>query len=170
MRRFRWDKKYLHWGVTAFLTIAAAIVFYMIVNNLIVVDEGSSIAKAVASGANTIVTTYGHNVLSNTPTVTFKGTGTATDIFGVTASSVFGSSITLSESGLLPWSGPTALEGFQAATASDVENALKAYDPDGHSLGADFYQWLVDSEVFSADAAGTPRGIAGWWPGSYQNQ
>ena len=34
MRRFRWDKKYLHWGVTAFLTIAAAIVFYMIVNNL----------------------------------------------------------------------------------------------------------------------------------------
>ena len=34
MRRFRWDKKYLHWGVTAFLVIAAAIVFYMIVSNL----------------------------------------------------------------------------------------------------------------------------------------
>ena len=34
MRRFRWDKKYLYWGVTAFLVIAAAIVFYMIVSNL----------------------------------------------------------------------------------------------------------------------------------------
>ena len=34
MRRFRWDKKYLYWGGTAFLVIAAAIVFYMIVNHL----------------------------------------------------------------------------------------------------------------------------------------
>ena len=34
MRRFRWDKKYLHWGVTAFLVIAASILFYMIVNHL----------------------------------------------------------------------------------------------------------------------------------------
>lgn len=34
MKRFRWDKKYLHWGVTAFLVIAAAILFYMIVNHL----------------------------------------------------------------------------------------------------------------------------------------
>ena len=30
MRRpFRWDKKYLYWGITAFCVIAAAIVFYM---------------------------------------------------------------------------------------------------------------------------------------------
>ncbi len=34
MRPFRWDKKYLYWGVTAFLVIAAAIVFYMLVNHL----------------------------------------------------------------------------------------------------------------------------------------
>ena len=34
MRRFRWDKKYLHWGVTAFLVIAASIAFYMVVNHL----------------------------------------------------------------------------------------------------------------------------------------
>ena len=34
MRRFRWDKKYLYWGVTAFLVIAASIVFFMIVNHL----------------------------------------------------------------------------------------------------------------------------------------
>ena len=30
MKRFRWDKKYLYWGVTAFLVIAAAILFYML--------------------------------------------------------------------------------------------------------------------------------------------
>ena len=34
MKRYRWDKKYLYWGVTAFLVIAACILFYLIVNNL----------------------------------------------------------------------------------------------------------------------------------------
>lgn len=34
MKRFRWDKQYLYWGVTAFLVIAAAILFYMIVTHL----------------------------------------------------------------------------------------------------------------------------------------
>ena len=34
MRRFRWDKKYLYWGVTAFCVIAAAILFYMLLNHL----------------------------------------------------------------------------------------------------------------------------------------
>lgn len=34
MNRFRWDKKYLHWGVTAFCVIAACIIFYMLVSNL----------------------------------------------------------------------------------------------------------------------------------------
>lgn len=34
MKRYRWDKKYLYWGVTAFLVIAACIVFYMLVSNL----------------------------------------------------------------------------------------------------------------------------------------
>ena len=33
MKRFRWDKKYLYWGVTAFLVIAAAILFYMFINH-----------------------------------------------------------------------------------------------------------------------------------------
>ncbi len=33
MRRpFRWDKKYLYWGVTAFCVVAAAILFYMALN------------------------------------------------------------------------------------------------------------------------------------------
>ena len=33
-RHFRWDKKYLYWGITAFLVIAAAILFYMALNYL----------------------------------------------------------------------------------------------------------------------------------------
>ncbi len=32
-RHFRWDKKYLYWGVTAFLVIAAAILFYFVLQN-----------------------------------------------------------------------------------------------------------------------------------------
>ena len=28
-RQFRWDKKYLYWGITAFCVIACAILFYM---------------------------------------------------------------------------------------------------------------------------------------------
>ena len=31
-RRFRWDKKYLYWGITAFCVIAACILFYMVLN------------------------------------------------------------------------------------------------------------------------------------------
>ena len=26
--KFRWDNRYLHWGVTAFLVIAASMLFY----------------------------------------------------------------------------------------------------------------------------------------------
>ncbi|MGN1001802.1 MAG: AI-2E family transporter [Oscillospiraceae bacterium] len=34
MKRFRWDKKYLYWGVTAFLVIAGSILFFMLVSHL----------------------------------------------------------------------------------------------------------------------------------------
>jgi predicted PurR-regulated permease PerM len=30
MKNFRWDKKYLHWGITAFCVVACAIIFYML--------------------------------------------------------------------------------------------------------------------------------------------
>ncbi len=33
-RHFRWDKKYLYWGITAFLVIAAGLVFYMLLTAL----------------------------------------------------------------------------------------------------------------------------------------
>ena len=33
-RHFRWDKKYLYWGVTAFCVVACAILFYMALNYL----------------------------------------------------------------------------------------------------------------------------------------
>ncbi|MCR5575821.1 MAG: AI-2E family transporter [Oscillospiraceae bacterium] len=32
MRRFKWDKKYLYWGITAFCVIACAILFFMALN------------------------------------------------------------------------------------------------------------------------------------------
>ena len=32
-RYFRWDKKYLYWGITAFLVIALCVSFYMALNN-----------------------------------------------------------------------------------------------------------------------------------------
>ena len=34
MKRYRWDLKYLYWGVTAFAVIAACIVFYLLASNL----------------------------------------------------------------------------------------------------------------------------------------
>lgn len=33
MKKFRWDKKYLYWGVTAFCVIACSVIFFVIVNN-----------------------------------------------------------------------------------------------------------------------------------------
>ena len=46
MRRpFRWDKKYLYWGITAFCVVAAAILFYMALNYIGAV--GSAISALV---------------------------------------------------------------------------------------------------------------------------
>ena len=42
-RKFRWDKKYLHWGVTAFCVIACAILFYMALSYI------PDIGKAIGS-------------------------------------------------------------------------------------------------------------------------
>ena len=43
MRRiFRWDKKYLYWGITAFCVIACAILFYMALNYIDLLKEGIS--------------------------------------------------------------------------------------------------------------------------------
>ena len=32
--KFRLDKKYIHWGITAFLVIAASVIFYLILSQL----------------------------------------------------------------------------------------------------------------------------------------
>lgn len=32
--KFRWDKKYLYWGITAFLTIVCSIAFFLMLNNI----------------------------------------------------------------------------------------------------------------------------------------
>ena len=39
-RTFKWDKKYLHWGVTAFLVVACAVLFYMALNYISLVGDG----------------------------------------------------------------------------------------------------------------------------------
>ena len=44
-RHFRWDKKYLYWGITAFLVIAAEILFYMAISYL--PSLGKSVGRLV---------------------------------------------------------------------------------------------------------------------------
>lgn len=45
--KYRWDKKYKYWGVTAFLVLAAAITFYCLLTNLSAV--GAVVGKVVSS-------------------------------------------------------------------------------------------------------------------------
>ncbi len=45
MKRFRWDKKYLYWGMTAFCVIVASVVFYLILSDFSRI--GSAIGKLV---------------------------------------------------------------------------------------------------------------------------
>ena len=39
-RRFRWDKKYLYWGITAFLVIAGGLLFYTLLRYFPDVSSG----------------------------------------------------------------------------------------------------------------------------------
>ncbi len=41
-RHFKWDKKYLHWGITAFCVIAASLLFYFTMRNIAVVGQAIS--------------------------------------------------------------------------------------------------------------------------------
>ena len=45
MKKFRWDKKYLYWGVTAFIVIVASIVFYLSLAKFSQI--GSAISKLI---------------------------------------------------------------------------------------------------------------------------
>lgn len=47
--RFRWDKKYLYSGVTAFVVIIASIAFYLIFRNLTAVREAFAVLRRVLS-------------------------------------------------------------------------------------------------------------------------
>ena len=42
MRRFKWDRKYLYWGITAFCVIAASLLFYFAVGNFGSIRSGIS--------------------------------------------------------------------------------------------------------------------------------
>ncbi len=58
-RRFRWDKKYLYWGITAFCVIACAIVFYMALNYLpLLVSAVKSVVSILSPFIWGLVITY----------------------------------------------------------------------------------------------------------------
>ncbi len=60
MRRpFRWDKKYLYWGITAFCVIAAAVLFYMALNYLPLLGRGvAALVKILSPFIWGLVLTY----------------------------------------------------------------------------------------------------------------
>lgn len=108
---------------------------------------------------------YGHNLRGAT---VVKGnvldSNPATDKFGQTDSVLGG---TYSD-GVYSWSGSVA--GFTPATASDVENAIKACTVTmaGETAGTGFYAWLQEIDAIGKDARGVTRSTP-WWPGAYQN-
>lgn len=48
-RQFRWDKKYLYWGITAFCVVAASILFYFILKKLPALGQGLDKLLAILS-------------------------------------------------------------------------------------------------------------------------
>jgi predicted PurR-regulated permease PerM len=60
MRRyFRWDKKYLYWGITAFCVIACAILFYMALNYIGLVGKAiKSLVRILSPFIWGLVITY----------------------------------------------------------------------------------------------------------------
>ena len=48
-RQFRWDKKYLYWGITAFCVVAASILFYFILKKLPALGKGLDKLLAILS-------------------------------------------------------------------------------------------------------------------------
>ena len=48
-RHFRWDKKYLYWGFTAFCVIACAILFYMALNYIDLLGQGIATLTRILS-------------------------------------------------------------------------------------------------------------------------
>ena len=48
-RQFHWDKKYLYWGITAFLVLAAEILFYMALSYLPALGKGLSALMRILS-------------------------------------------------------------------------------------------------------------------------
>lgn len=59
MRQFKWDKKYLYWGITAFCVIAASLLFYMALNYLgFIGDEIKKITIVLAPFIWGFIITY----------------------------------------------------------------------------------------------------------------
>ena len=66
-RHFRWDKKYLYWGMTAFCVIACAILFYMALNYIGLVGKGlGALARILSPFIWGLIITYLLNPLVKT--------------------------------------------------------------------------------------------------------
>ena len=58
-RHFKWDKKYLYWGITAFCVVACAILFYMALNYIGVVGKAlNSLVRILSPFIWGLVITY----------------------------------------------------------------------------------------------------------------
>ena len=58
-RHFGWDKKYMHWGLTAFCVIAASVLFYMLLRYTAVIrDSFSGLMKILSPFVLGLVITY----------------------------------------------------------------------------------------------------------------
>jgi len=52
LKNFRWDKKYLYWGVTAFSVVACSVIFFFIINNW---SEFHSVLKKIQSSLSPVI-------------------------------------------------------------------------------------------------------------------
>ena len=147
-------------------------------NNILV---NRAAASAVFNSSIGVFTNYGHNVTSY-PSNPSSPTLASTDLIGNNDSSLGGSYI--EQFTVAPyyacyqWNG--ALSDFTAATATEVENAIKAYSQsytaetsscstDISHIGEDFYNWLtgLSPNALTVDIRNVSR-TGTMWPGSYQ--
>ena len=133
------------------------------INNIILSENGISFGTGSSSTTKRTPVTKGYNVYNSVSQyITWSGTedGTASDKSGMKISDIFTS--TALTDGVMEWNGE--LEGFTKASAAEVEAAIKSFAKGG----TDFYNWLVENNLFAIDARGASRAETGWWPGAYQ--
>ena len=151
----------------------------MTVANSILINEHTAANVFVPQTAGKL-TDCGHNVLSCTDNPTSSDALDSSDYTGVSKSTLGGTYSGNWTSkpyyGVYAWT--NSLAGFEPATQTDVENAMKNSYPEtdssvtldngGANIGVDFYNWLNSIGALGKDGRGETR-TGTWWPGAYQN-